>query len=175
MVRKGDPAIMSIRRIYRTVLTAAAIGLLAAGGLFAGKLFAGSLPQEDPAEFAPRIFARIARHLDLTEEQRGEIKGILKSHAAQIQAQIAAGRSARRALADAVMAEPSDEAAIRARAEEFGRVHADGAVLIARLRSEIAPILTAEQREELARFQQRLRRRGDRAARSCGEFLKSES
>ena len=166
---------MNIRRIRRSILAAAAIGLLAGGGLFAGNIFAGSLPEGDEAARAPRIFARLARYLDLSDDQRAQIKGVLKSHAAEIEAQMAAGKSARRALTDAVAAEPYDEAAIRARAAEFGRVHAEGAVLMARLRSEISPILTAEQREDLARLQARIRRRADRAGKSCAAFLRSDS
>ena len=57
--------------------------------------------------------------LDLTDDQKAQIKAILRTHATEIEAQMTAGTAARRALHDAIMAAPIDEAAIRARAAEL--------------------------------------------------------
>jgi Spy/CpxP family protein refolding chaperone len=63
-------------------------------------------------------------------------------------------------------AEHPDEAAIRARAAELGRVTGEGAVLFSRIRAEIAPLLTDEQRQKLADMKEKHReRRGRRGGR----------
>ncbi len=164
---------MSIRQIRKSLLAVAGAVVLAAGGLFAGRLSAGAVPQEARRDFAPRVYARIARALDLSEGQKSEIKTVLRSHAAEIKAQMQAAASARRALHNAVMAQPLDEAAIRARAQELGRVNADGAVLFARLRAEIEPILTEEQRGKIQRFHDRMQSRTESAVKSLDAFLQS--
>ena len=70
-------------------------------------------------------------------------EAILKTHADEIVAHVKAGMDARRALHDAVLAQPTDEAAHPQRsAAQVGTVHADGALLFAKIRSEIWPILT---------------------------------
>lgn len=166
---------MSIRKIRKSVLVAAGAGVLALGGLFAGRLSADAFPQQGHGDFGPHIFGRIARALDLTDDQKGRIKQVLKPHATEIETQMKASAAARRAMHEAVLAQPIDEEAIRARAAELGRVHGDGAVLFARIRSEIEPILTPEQVQKLQRFHQRMRRRGDSAARAFGAFLRSDS
>ncbi len=166
---------MSIRQIRKSVLVAAAAGALAVGGLLAGRLSADAFHHGAQGDFAPRIFGRIARALDLTDDQKARIKGVLKSHAPEIEAQMKASASARRLLHEAVAAQPVDEAAIRASAQELGRVHGEGAVLFAHIRTEIEPILTPEQREKIQRFQQRMCRHGESAARSFDAFLKSDS
>ena len=111
----------------------------------------------------------------LSDSQKSEIKSVLRSRAEEIKAQMQAAASARRALHDAVMAQPLDEAAIRVCAEELGRVHADGAVLFARLLTQIEPILTEEQRGKIQRFHDRMRSRGDSATKSLDAFLRSNS
>lgn len=166
---------MSIQRIRKSVLIGSGVLALAAAGLLAGRLSAGAFPERAHSDFAPRIFGRIARALDLTDDQKGQIKTVLKSHAAEIEAQMKASAAARRALHDAVLAQPADEAAIRARAAELGQVHGDGAILFSKVRTEIQPILTPEQRDRIQTFRERMRRHGDAAARSFENFLRSDS
>jgi Spy/CpxP family protein refolding chaperone len=166
---------MSIQALRKSALLLAAAAALAVGGLFAGHLFAGSMPG-GPGDHSPRrMFGRIARTLDLSADQKAQIKTILKSHAAEIQAQMAASSAARRALHDAVKAQTVDEAAIRAAATQAGGVHADGAVLFARIRAEVLPILTADQKQKLQSLDEKMRSRGDRGAKSFAEFLRSDS
>jgi Spy/CpxP family protein refolding chaperone len=135
-----------VRKNRRLALTAGAGALgLAVAGLFAASL-AASTPNGGGGE--PRGLGRTARRLGLSEDQREQIRGILKTHAAEIETQMRAARSGRKALGDAMAAQPVDEGRIREQALALGGVRADGAVLRARIRSEVWPILTAEQQEK---------------------------
>jgi Spy/CpxP family protein refolding chaperone len=151
------------------------IAALAAGGLLAGRLSAGAFPQRGHSEFGPRVFSRIARALDLSDDQKTRIKAILKSHSSEIETQMKASAAARRAVHEAVLAQPVDEAAIRAAAQRLGEVHADGAVLFAKIRTEVEPLLTDEQRAKIQKFRDRVRDRADSAVRSFEAFLERSS
>jgi Spy/CpxP family protein refolding chaperone len=166
---------MSHGTLRKSALLFAAAGALAVGGLFAGRLFAGSVPG-GPGDHSPRhMFGRIARALDLTADQRAQIKTLLTAHAAEIQAQMSSSATARRALHDAIKAQPVDEAAIRAAAATVGSVHADGAVLFAKIRAEILPVLTADQKQKLEALDAKMKSRGDRGAKAFAEFIRSDS
>lgn len=166
---------MSIGDIRKPVLAVAAALTLAGAGLLAGRLSADAFPHGSRADHAPRIFARIARALDLSDDQKIQIKNVLKAHAPEIEAQMQAGANARRALHDAVVAQPADEASIRALAQELGRVQGDGAVLFARIRTEIDPILTSDQRQKIQTFREHVRSRSGRAAAAFDTWVKSGS
>ncbi len=166
---------MTIQRIRKSVLAGAGILALAAGGLVAGRLSARAFPQRAHSEFAPRVFARIARALDLSDDQKSQIKAVLKTHAAEIEAQMKASSSARRALHQAVLTQPIDENAIRTAAATLGSVESDGAVLFAKIRTEVEPILTVAQRAKIQQFRERVRDRGDAAVKSFEAFLGSGS
>jgi len=163
---------MSIQTIRRSVLAAAILGALAVSGLVAGRLFARGVG-EGSYGTAPRMFHRLARALDLTDQQRSQVRGILKAHATEIETQVRAGVTARRALHDAVLTQPMDETGIRSRAAELGNVHADGAVLFAKIHAEIAPILTQQQKDKLQEFRDRMRQRGEESFKSLDEWLRS--
>jgi Spy/CpxP family protein refolding chaperone len=168
---------MSIQQIRKPVLMAAAAIALAVAGLLAGRLSADAFPHgaRSGGDHALRVFARIARALDVSDDQKAEIKNVLKSHASEIEAQMRAGSSARRALHDAVITRPSDEDAIRSLAEELGRVQGDGAVLFARIRTEIDPILTSEQKQKIRSFRDHLRSRSGSAAAAFDAWIRDGS
>lgn len=164
---------MSIQNIRRSVLIAAGIGVLAVAGLFAGRLFAHQMGgRSHGGSMAPRMFGRMVRELDLTDAQQAQIRAILKTHADEIEAHVKLGMDARRALHDAVLTQPTDEAAIRLRAQELGNVHGDGAILFARLRTEVWPILSGDQQQKLAGLHLRMREHGDDALKSLDAFLR---
>jgi Spy/CpxP family protein refolding chaperone len=166
---------MSIANIRRSILILAGAGALAVAGLFAGRLAAGVMPGGGPGgHFGASRFGHIARMLDLTDAQRAQFKSILRSHGSEIEAQLTAGLAARRALHDAILADPIDEAAIRARAGELSRVEADGAVLFAKVRAELSPLLTDDQKQKVARFREHMRARGDRTVQAFQDFVKEE-
>jgi Spy/CpxP family protein refolding chaperone len=167
---------MSIEKIRTSVLLAAGIAVIAAAGLFAGRLSAGAFsPHHSRGDFAQHLFKRMSSTLELTEDQQSRIKEVIRAHADEIKAQMQASAAARRALHDLVMAQPTDEAAIRAAAAQVGQTQGDGALLFARIRTQVDPILTSEQKQKIQTFQARGRHSADAGARSLDRFLKSGS
>jgi Spy/CpxP family protein refolding chaperone len=166
---------MSIRQFRKSILITVGLGALAVAGLFAGRLSANAFPQSNHVDLAPRMFSRLSTAVGLTSDQQTQIKVVLRAHEIEIETQMKATRAARQALHAAVMASPIDEGAIRARAADVGSVHADGAVLFARIRAEIDPILTADQKTKLQTFQAGIHARNDNAVQSFHNFLNSGS
>jgi protein CpxP len=166
--------VMSIRQIRRPILVAAGILAVAVSGVFAGRIFAhqmGMGPGHAGSRPA-RMFDRLSRRLDLTDAQKTQIREILRAHAAEIEAQVQSGMDARKALRDATLASPIDEASIRALARQVGVVQGEGAVLFAKIRAEILPVLTADQQARLAQFHTRMQQRGAAMMQSLDAFLK---
>jgi len=168
---------MSIQQVRRSILIAAGIAVLAVMGLFAGRLF-GRQMDPDTGHGGPRasrMFEHIASRLELTDAQKTSVRGVLKTHADEILAQVKAGMDARKALHDAVVAQPSDEAAIRSLAAQVGTVHGEGALLIVKIRSEIWPILTPIQQQKFLAFHDKMGKKGDDQLQSLASFLRGES
>jgi len=165
---------MSIEQIRKSILIVVGAGAIAVAGLFAGRLSANAIgPRSIRGDFATRVFARISSSLDLSDDQVGKVKDILRNHAPEIRAQLQASASARGTLHAAMIAQPLDENAVRAAAQRVGETQANGALLFARLRAEVDPILTPEQKSKIQDFQGRLGQRTDRAVQSFDAFLKS--
>ncbi len=168
---------MSIQKIRRSILIAAGIGALAFTGLFAGRLLGRQMGPGFPhgGPHAARMFEHLSRTLDLSEAQQLQIRGVLKAHADEILLLVKSGMDARRALHDAVLAQPTDEAAIRGLAQQVGTLHGDGALLFAKIRAEIWPILTPEQQQQFTAFHTKMGSRGNDELQSLGAFLRGES
>jgi Spy/CpxP family protein refolding chaperone len=92
--------------------------------------------------------------MNVTSEQRAEIRGLLVGHRSQIAATVKSVREKHLVLRDAVLADQPDEGNIRAAASDLGVALGDAAVKAAKLRGELAPILTDEQRELIRQFRQ---------------------
>ena len=90
--------------------------------------------------------------MKVTEEQREEIRAIVESHKAELVAAVKPIVASKRALGEAVAAEETNEAAIRSACEDLGKSLGDAAVLGAKIRKEVAGVLTAEQQELLEGF-----------------------
>jgi Spy/CpxP family protein refolding chaperone len=101
-----------------------------------GKLISGSIG---------RLMV-LRSELNVTAEQKQQIREVLKSHRAEILATVKTVHEKRTALRDAVLA-GKDESEVRAAANELGQVIADTAVKATKLRNQVAPILTEEQRK----------------------------
>lgn len=166
---------MSIQKIRRSVLVATLFGGLVVSGLLAGRLLArqGDLGHMR-ADAAPHMFRHLAKQLDLSADQQTQIRGILKNHADEIETQVKAGMSARRALHQAMLAQPVDEEGIRSLAVQAGQVHGDTAVLYAKIRAEVWPILTADQQSRMTQLHGRMKDRGDAAFESLDKWLRGE-
>ena len=96
------------------------------------------------------LLERAAARLDLSTAQKQEIRAILRSHQPELETELAAVKTSRQQLWDAIHADVADEAAIRAAAEVVGEAEADLAVTRAAIVAEVRAVLTPEQREELA-------------------------
>ena len=168
---------MSIETIRKSILALAAGLTIAIGGLLAGRVSAQAFRGRSHGDFPQRIFARMSHELNLTDDQKSRIKDVLRSHVDEIKTQMQASSTARRALHDAVMAKPTDENAIRTAATQLGQAQADGAVLFARIRGEIDPILTDEQKARMVSIRERFRQQNGNAAQAqaLDTFLKSDS
>jgi Spy/CpxP family protein refolding chaperone len=165
---------MSIEQIRKSVLVIASAGAIAVAGLFAGRLSANAIsPRGSRGDFATRVFSRISSSLDLSDDQIGKVKDVLRSHAPEIRAQLQASATAREVLHAAMIAQPLDENAVRAAAQQVGQTQANGALLFARIRGEVDPILTAEQKNKIQSFQGRMGQKGEKAVESFDAFLKS--
>jgi Spy/CpxP family protein refolding chaperone len=97
-------------------------------------------------------FLVLRSEVNLTEQQRHQIRDVMVSHRAEIAATVKSVREQRLALRKAVLAEKTDEAAIRTAAEGLGKAIGDASVKAAKLRGELAPVLSAEQKELIHKF-----------------------
>ncbi|MEZ5293466.1 MAG: Spy/CpxP family protein refolding chaperone [Vicinamibacterales bacterium] len=88
------------------------------------------------------------RQLGLTDAQRDQIKTLMDAHKGEFEAHAQALGPARKGLDDAVTAEAFDEATVRQRAADLAAVEAEGAVLRARIHSEVWALLTPEQQQK---------------------------
>jgi Spy/CpxP family protein refolding chaperone len=90
--------------------------------------------------------------LNVTPQQREQMRDVLLSHRSEIASTVKSVRDKRVVLRKAILEDGSSEAEIRAAADELGDAIADAAVKAARLRGQLAPILTGDQRAKIADF-----------------------
>jgi Spy/CpxP family protein refolding chaperone len=135
-----------------TIATAAAI---IAGGLI-------SAPAQDPSNSAAgtrpgrgQILQRIAKKLNLTDDQKSQIKAVWGGEKDTLKSLFGQWHDARKNLRAAIHANGANEAAGRAASAKVASVQADLAVERMKLYGKIAPILTDEQRRKIAGFEQR--------------------
>ena len=89
------------------------------------------------------------RELDLSDDQKAQVKSIMESHQAEFKAvgdKIAAAREAMRTVLEA---ETLDESAVRAKSVEVAAAEADAAILGAKVRAQTLQVLTSEQLAKL--------------------------
>ena len=167
-----------ITKIRKSILVLVAVGALVVGGFWTGRLMAGSLwghlgfPAAAHFGHIADHFDHIANLLGLSDLQKAEIKRVVRSHSEEILSQIQSQIDMREALGEVIMAGTVDEGLIRQRAEALCRVEAEGALLRARIHSEIWPILNDEQRAKIASFHQMMELKHDKILASVQDFLK---
>jgi len=91
--------------------------------------------------------------LNLTDDQRQQIAGVVKAHRSEILTVAKPIADARRALRNEVMAEKPDEKKIREAAGKLGETLGEAAVLAAKIKGEVRPVLTDEQLKRITDFQ----------------------
>lgn len=164
---------MRMNRIGKSVLAAALVGTLAAGAALAAEEGKGGRGEHGPLRRL--IGAQIGRmmtlksEMDMSDEQREKIKVIVVSHRAEIAAVAKPLVDKRRALMDAVLAQPADQKAIRAAADDLGKAIGDGAVLAARIKAEVAPVFMAEQTGKMAEFRKQSEQAVDKFISEIGQ------
>lgn len=88
------------------------------------------------------------RALNLSDTQREQVKAVMDGHKAEFDAQFQKAAAARTALHDAVTAETFDEGGVRQKSADLAQVEADGAVLRAKVHSEVWALLTPDQQQK---------------------------
>ena len=110
-------------------------------------------PSDGPRSFrdggGPRGMFAGLRQLDLSEDQREELRALREQNRGEGEARREQLRIARQALTDAVMTDAVNESLIRALAAELATLEADAAVQTAHRHAAMLQILTPSQREEL--------------------------
>jgi Spy/CpxP family protein refolding chaperone len=91
----------------------------------------------------------IVKQLDLTPDQVQQVKTIFANHKAELTTEVAALKTTRGTLFDAVHADTLDEAAIRAAAAQESQAHVDLALTHAKMLGEVRQVLTPEQQPKL--------------------------
>ncbi len=93
---------------------------------------------------------RLVKSLDLTDQQKDEIKAILKSHEATVAALLTGEKAARANLRAAIQQPTVNQTAVRQASTVVAKLDADLAVERARIYSEIYAVLTPTQRADLS-------------------------
>ena len=101
----------------------------------------------------PMGFAPGFRGLDLTDDQKAQVKSIADSHQAEFKAAGEKIGTAREALRTLLQADAIDESAIRAKSVEVANAEADAAILGAKVHAQAKQVLTAEQLAKLKELQ----------------------
>ena len=118
-----------------------------------------------------RFFRKMARELNLTDQQKTEAKQLLETKQAENKAQLDALRSARRELRALVQSGSADEAAIRAQSAKVAVAEADLSVLRAQGTREFQALLTPAQVTKLKAIQSKreLRHKDHKGFNRCEE------
>ncbi len=116
-----------------------------------------TLAADNPAQ-APlrgKILQRIAEKLNLTADQRAQIKSVLSGEKDTLAPLLGQLHDARTNLRAAIRAGDANETSVRAASAKVASAEADLAVERMKLYGKIAPILTEAQRQQLSEMQQR--------------------
>ena len=102
------------------------------------------------------VMQRIAERLNLTEDQKAQIKAGLKTEQDSLARLFTQMHDARKGLREAVRAKDATEASVRIASAKIASVEADLAVERLKLHGKLSPILTGEQHAKLAEIEARL-------------------
>ena len=138
------------------------IAAIAAAVLMTGVAI-GVAAEDQPQRQGQRLEGRRVlpglRGLDLSDAQKEQIRNIRQSHRDEVRAITERTRSARRGIDQASHGASVDEAAIRSQSTALAAAITDGAILRAKVNTQIFNVLTAEQQQKLneLRAQKRLK------------------
>lgn len=115
-------------------------------GMMGGGMMHGHGPFDGEDGMSPML-----HRLHLTEVQQDKVFNILHAQAPQARELRKAERAAHRGLHELMMSGAYDDAKAKKLADQLGKAEADATLLHARTHHQILEVLTAEQREMLAR------------------------
>jgi Spy/CpxP family protein refolding chaperone len=151
------------------ILALSLVAALFAGAFTVTQVHADNAPH---AGAAPgRLLRRLADELNLTADQRTQIKSVLAGEKAALAPLVASVHDARKELRTALRADSANETAVRAAAAKVGAAEADLAVERMKVYGQIAPILSPAQRAQLAELQQRADQATERVLGRLGSGL----
>lgn len=122
-------------------------GPLPGGGPGPGMRMRG--PGGPGGPMGPMGFGPGFRELDLSDDQKAQLKSIAESHRDEFRAAGEKARAAHEGMRALMEADTIDEAAIRAKSVEVGAAEADVMILNAKVRHESLQVLTSEQQAKL--------------------------
>ncbi len=105
-----------------------------------------------------RLITGFVDRLNLTPQQRAEIRVVLEAHQADLTALVEREVTARAVLFQAIHQPETNEQAVRLASRAVASADADLAVERAEIYTEVSPILTEEQKAEVAAFTERMRK-----------------
>jgi protein CpxP len=111
----------------------------------------------------PMGFGGGFRNLDLTDDQKAQLKKIAEARKSDFEAAGQKVRAAREGMRALVEGDSINESAIRAKSVEIAAAEADVMILNAKVRQESLQVLTSEQQAKLK--EQRTARQGERKQR----------
>jgi Spy/CpxP family protein refolding chaperone len=112
---------------------------------------------------------RIAGKLNLTDDQKAEIKTILSDEKDVLQSLLGRLHESRKDLRAAIRASDANETSVRAAAAKVAAAEGDFAVERMKLYGKIAPLLTDAQRRQISDLEQRADEFADDAIARIGE------
>lgn len=151
------------------ILACSLAAALAACGFVAVKAYAADTSTTAPAHGG--ILQRLADKLNLTGDQRTQIKAVLAGEKETLMPMLGRLHDARKNLREAIQASGANEASVRAASAKVAAAEADLAVERMKLYGKIAPILTDAQRQQLAGLQERADEFVDRVIARLGPAL----
>lgn len=144
---------------------------LTVGGLFIGTSLAADNFTTPATPLRGQILKRIAEKLNLTGDQKSQIKTILGGEKDALKTLLGQCHAARKNLRAAIQAGDANETSVRAAAAKVASAEADLAVERMKLFGKISPILTDEQRQKISDFMQRADELADSVIAHVGEGL----
>ena len=150
--------------------TVAAAAVIFACGLTTTKTFAA----DNYAATTPsrgHFFQRIAERLNLTADQKAQIKIALNGEKETLASLLGQFHEARKNLRAAIQSTGANETAVRAASAKVAAVEGDLAVERMKIFGKIASVLTDEQRRQISEFEQRADEFVDNAIAQLGDGL----
>jgi Spy/CpxP family protein refolding chaperone len=148
------------------LLMMAAVSMLGVSSLHAQSADASPSAKIEGQHLWHRYHHGFWKALNLTDAQRQQVRQMAESNKSTTKSLMLNLLNAEKALREAIAKNPSDEATIRSLSTTVGNARTELTVQRAKFRSQIVTILTPEQKQQLAQWddkrQSRLQKRIDR-------------